>query len=81
MEETSRKIATQFKLLELAEKGTERLIRRNKKNEIEKSLQRVEFKYSAHEVLMGEGEMKNLEVWLSVIWNRKRRVLMMLFVG
>lgn len=81
MEETSRKIATQFKLLELAEKGTERLIRRNKRNEIEKSLQRVEIKYSAHEVLMGEGEMKNLEVWLSVIWNRKRRVLMMLFVG
>ena len=35
LEEVNRKISTQFKLLELAEKETERLITRNKKGEIE----------------------------------------------
>ena len=41
LEEVNRKISTQFKLLELAEKETERLIARNKKSEIEKHLQHV----------------------------------------
>ena len=44
LEEINSKISTQFKLLDLAEKETERLITRNKKNEIEKHLQRVELK-------------------------------------
>ena len=63
------KISTQFKLLELAEKETERLLKRNKNSEIEKYLQHVElkleklqeFKYSAQEVLLEEGKMGNLE--------------------
>ena len=37
LEETNPKIAAQFKLLELAEKETERLITRNKRYEIEKT--------------------------------------------
>ena len=44
MEEISRKISTQFKLIDLAEKETERLIKRNKWSEIEKQLQHVELK-------------------------------------
>ena len=63
------KISTQFKLLELAEKETERLLKRNKNSEIEKYLQHVELKleklqeskYSAQEVLLEEGKMGNLE--------------------
>ena len=63
------KISTQFKLLELAEKETEQLLKRNKNSEIEKYLQHVElkleklqeFKYSAQEVLLEEGKMGNLE--------------------
>ena len=63
------KISTQFKLLELAEKETERLLNRNKNSEIEKYLQHVElkleklqeFRYSAQEVLLEEGKMGNLE--------------------
>ena len=63
------KISTQFKLLELAEKETERLLKRNKNSEIEKYLQHVELKleklqeskYSAEEVLLEEGKMGNLE--------------------
>ena len=69
LEEINRKISTQFKLLELAENETERLLTRKKKSEIEKHLQHVEikleklqeFKYSAQEVLLEEGEMGNLE--------------------
>ena len=69
------KISTQFKLLELAEKETERLLKRNKNSEIEKYLQHVElkleklqeFKYSAQEVLLEEGKMGNLEKWSSVM--------------
>ena len=69
MEEINRKISTQFKLLELVEKETERLITRNKKSEIEKHLQHVkleleklqDLKYSAQDVLLEEGEMENLE--------------------
>ena len=38
LEEINRKISTQFKLLELAEKETARLIKRNKRSEIEKHL-------------------------------------------
>ena len=67
MEEINRKISTQFKLLELAEKETERLLTRKKKSQMEKYLQHVElkleklqeFKYSAQEVLLEEGEMGN----------------------
>ena len=63
------KISTQFKLLELAEKETERLLKRNKNSEIEKYLQHVElkleklqeFRYSAQEILLEEGKMGNLE--------------------
>ena len=36
LEEINRKISTQFKLLEFAEKETERLIKRNKRSEIDK---------------------------------------------
>ena len=43
LEEISRKISTQFKLIDLAEKETKRLIR-NKWSEIEKQLQHVELK-------------------------------------
>ena len=46
LEEINRNISTQFKLPELAEKETERLIKRNKSNEIEKHLQHVELKLS-----------------------------------
>ena len=68
-------MSTQFKLLELAEKETERLITRNKKSETEKHLQHVElkleklqeFKYSAQNVLLEESEMGNLEEWLTVM--------------
>ena len=75
MEEINRKMSTHFKLLELAEKETERLITRNKKSETEKHLQHVElkleklqeFKYSAQKVLLEESEMGNLEVWLTVM--------------
>ena len=38
LEEINRKISTQFKLLELAENETERLLTRKKKSEIEKHL-------------------------------------------
>ena len=80
-EEINRKISTQFKLLGLAEKETERLLTRNKKNEIEKHLQHVElkleksqeFKYSALEVLLEEGEMGNLEEWSSVMEEKMAR--------
>ena len=44
LEQINRKISTQFKLLELAEKETERLLTRNKNNDIEKHLQHVELK-------------------------------------
>ena len=44
LEEISRKISTQFKLIDLAEKETERLIKRNKWSEVEKQLQHVELK-------------------------------------
>ena len=44
LEEISRKISTQFKLIDLAEKETKRLIKRNKWSEIEKQLQHVELK-------------------------------------
>ena len=68
MEEINRKISTQFKLLELAEKETERLTR-YKKNEIENHFQHAElkleklqeFKYLAQEFLLEESEMANLE--------------------
>ena len=68
-------MSTQFKLLELAEKETERLITRNKKSETEKHLQHVElkleklqeFKYSAQNVLLEESEMGNLEEWLTIM--------------
>ena len=73
LEGINRKISTQFKLLELAEKKTERLLTRNKNSEIEKHLQHVElklekleeFKYSTQEGLLEEGEMGNLEEWSS----------------
>ena len=79
LEEINRKITTQFKPLELAEKETKRLIKRNKRSEIEKHLQHVElklekfqeFKYSGicsgQEVLLNEGEMENLEEWSSIM--------------
>ena len=89
MEEVNRNISTQFKLPELAEKGTGQLIMRNKKSEIEKHLQHIElkleklksFKYSAQEVLLEEGEMGNLEERSGVIgrrvqflmWRRKKK--------
>ena len=41
-EEINRKISTKFKLLELPEKETERLLTRNKKSEIEKHSQRTQ---------------------------------------
>ena len=70
LEEINRKISTQFKLLELAETETERLTTRNEKSEIEKHLQHAELKlqklqelkYSAQEILVGEGEMR---IWKS----------------
>ena len=44
LEEINRKISTQFKLLALAEKETERSITRNKKSDIDKDLQLAELK-------------------------------------
>ena len=44
LEEINRKITTQFKPLELAEKETKRLTKRNKRSEKEKHLQHVELK-------------------------------------
>ena len=44
LEEINRGISTQFKLLDLAEKETERLITRNKNSQIKKYLQHVELK-------------------------------------
>ena len=87
-EEINQKISTKFKILELAEKETERLIKRNKRCGIEKHLHNVEltleklqeFKYSGQEVLLNEGGMKNLEEWLSII-DKNWRVLMMLLIG
>ena len=81
LEEINRGISTQFKLLELAEKETERLITRNKNNQIKKHLQHVElklekwqeFKYLAREILLEEGEMGNLEAWLSVMEEKMTR--------
>ena len=82
LEEINCKISTQFELrIELAEKETERVTTRNKKNEIEKHLQHVElkleksqeFKYSALEVLLEEGEMGNLEEWSSVMEEKMAR--------
>ena len=81
LEEINRKISTQFKLLELAEKETERLIKRNKRSEIEKHLPHVElkleklqkFKYSGQEVLFNEGEMGNLEEWSSIMKEKMAR--------
>ena len=82
LEEINCKISTQFELrIELAEKETERVTTRNKKNEIEKHLQHVElkleksqeFKYSALEVLLEEGEMGNLEEWSSAMEEKMAR--------
>ena len=82
LEEINCKISTQFELrIELAEKETEQVTTRNKKNEIEKHLQHVElkleksqeFKYSALEVLLEEGEMGNLEEWSSVMEEKMAR--------
>ena len=82
LEEINCKISTQFELrIELAEKETERVTTRNKKNEIEKHLQHVElkleksqeFKYSALEVLLEEGEMGNLEEWSSAVEEKMAR--------
>ena len=75
LEEINRKISTQFKLLEFAEKETERLSMRNKKSGIEKHLQHVELKleklgeftYSTQEFLLEECKMGNLEEWSSVM--------------
>ena len=69
LDEINRKISTQFKLLELAEKKTEGLIKRNKRSDIEKHLQHVEsklgklqeFKYSEQKLLLNKGEMEDLE--------------------
>ena len=80
-EEINRKISTQFKLLELAEKETERLIKRNKRSEIKKHLEHVElkleklqeFKYSGQEVLLNEGEIENLEEWSSIMEEKVAR--------
>ena len=66
MEEINRRIATQLKLLDFAEKETKRLLTRNKKKEIEKHLQQLQqFKYPAQDILLDEGEMENRE-WSSV---------------
>ena len=43
-EEINRKIPTQFELLQLAEKETERLITRNKGSETEKHLKNIKLK-------------------------------------
>ena len=43
--EINRKISTQFKLPELAEKETKQLIPRNKKSEIEKHIQTCTIKF------------------------------------
>ena len=77
VEEITRKISTQFKLL--AAKETELLTTRNKKGEMEKHLKYVElqleklqeFKYSVQEGLLDEGKMKNLEKWCEKLWKRK----------
>ena len=45
LEKINLKISPQFKLLEIAEKETERLIRRNKKIDLEKHIQNVELKF------------------------------------
>ena len=44
LEKINRKISTQFKLLELGEKETERLLTKNKAIQIEKHFQPVELK-------------------------------------
>ena len=44
LEAICRKVLTQFKLLELAEQETGRLLRRNKMSEIKKYLQHVKFR-------------------------------------
>ena len=81
LEEINRKISTQFELLTLNEKETERLVMRNKMIEIEKHLQHVELrleklqelKYSMQEVLLNDGGMKNLEEWSSVMAEKMAR--------
>ena len=45
LEKINLKISPQFKLLEIAEKETERLIRRNKKIDLEKHIQHIELKF------------------------------------
>ena len=71
-------LKTQFKLLALAEKETERSITRNKKSDIDKDLQLAELKFEklqelqcwAQEFLsdwLEECETGNLEEWLSVM--------------
>ena len=80
-EAINRKISAQFKLLELAEKETEQLKQKNKRNEIEKHLQHVELKleklqeskYSGQQVLLNIGEMENLEKWSSVMEEKMER--------
>ena len=75
LEEINRKIATQFKFLEQAEKENEQLITRNKKSKVQKYLQHAKLKleklqgftYSAQELLLDEDKIKNLERWSSVM--------------
>ena len=82
LEEIKANITTQFKLLELAEKSCERILKRNKKSEIEKHLHHVEtrlevlqdLKYSGQEkMLSSSDETEDLEEWSSILEEKMAR--------
>ena len=82
MEESKAKIETQFKLLDLAERETEKIIARNRTSEIERHLNHLErkletiqdTKYEGQEFMVSNKEQReNLEEWSNQLEERMLR--------
>ena len=79
MEESKAKIETQFKLLDLAERETEKIIARNRTSEIERHLERKletiqDMKYEVQEFMVSnEEQMENLKEWSNQLEERVLR--------
>ena len=81
-EESKTKIETQFKLLDLAERGTENIIARNRTSETERYLNHVErkleiiqdVKEAVRKFMVSDKEqMENLEEWSNLLEERVLR--------
>ena len=82
MEESKAKMETQFKLLDLAARETEKIIARNRTSDIERHLNHAErklktiqdIKYEVQEFMVSnEEQMENLEEWSNQLEERVRR--------